>query len=179
MVQIQLGTIIDGLNKMLGTVGKPISDAWVNSFFELCSANPSLLYGNNTPEPGSIGNPIEVIRRMFNGGRWLNTFELPFFKETYLVSNQYDGWKMGGVKSQMGDKLGEIMKTGLSMDFPTTPVFAIDSMDKTGYDTENLTFSFYLINKSTEWLERNFRFLHAFYAGSQWLSLTGRIYKKS
>jgi hypothetical protein len=33
-----------------------------------------------------------------------------------------------------------------------------------------------LINKDDLWLERNFRFLTAFYAGTQWLQMTGRIY---
>ena len=114
---------------------------------------------------------------MFNGGRWLNTYELKFFKNTYLESLQYNNWTVGGIEQQMGEKLKKLMNDGLSMDFPTTPSFKISDMGATGYSEDNLSFSFYLINKSTDWLERNFKFLQAFYAGTQWLSLTGGFIK--
>lgn len=41
----------------------------------------------------------------------------------------------------------------------------------TGYDANSLSFDFYLINKNEDWLLKNFQFLHAFFAGTQWLQM--------
>lgn len=172
-----ISNFISGVFNFMGNVSAPLSAQSINALIERYSANPSLLYGNSSPAPDSIGNPIEMIRKMFNGGKWLNTYELPFFKNTYLEAKMYEQWTVGGIDQQMGDNLSKIAKDGLSIDFPTTPTFKIGDMGKAGYSSDSLHFSFYLINKSVEWLERNFRFLHAFYAGTQWLSLTGGFVK--
>lgn len=50
-----------------------------------------------------------------------------------------------------------------------SPTFRLPDIGNSGYD--EISFSFYLINKNNEWLERNFKFLHAFYAGTQWLQM--------
>ena len=72
--------------------------------------------------------------------------------------------------------LTKIAQDSMSIDFPTAPTFKLASLADTGYDSSGLSFDFYLINKDDLWLERNFRFLTAFYAGTQWLQMTGRIY---
>jgi hypothetical protein len=41
-----------------------------------------------------------------------------------------------------------------------------------------LKFSFFLINKDDSWLHKNFQFLHAFFAGTQWLQLPGGFIKR-
>lgn len=73
-----------------------------------------------------------------------------------------------------GENLSKIAQANLPIDYPTSPTFTLNAVGNTGYGT--IKFSFYLINKDDSWLERNFRFLTAFYAGTQWLQMTGRIY---
>lgn len=48
-----------------------------------------------------------------------------------------------------------------------------------GYDSSALSLSFYLINKDNQWLERNFRFLHAFFGGTQWVQFNAGFIKGS
>jgi hypothetical protein len=48
-----------------------------------------------------------------------------------------------------------------------------------GYDSGSLRLSFYLINKDNQWLERNFRFLHAFFGGTQWVQFNTGFIKGS
>jgi hypothetical protein len=78
--------------------------------------------------------------------------------------------------AHLTDGLKKIAQDSLSIDFPTAPTFKLESLANTGYGERGLNFDFYLINKDDLWLERNFRFLTAFYAGTQWLQMTGRIY---
>ena len=44
-------------------------------------------------------NPISWIQTLFNSGRWLNTYELPFYKDTYLTANQYGKWATGRIST--------------------------------------------------------------------------------
>ena len=87
-----------------------------------------------------------------------------------------------GLQGFFGDKkddkeiagtLQSIAKNNLSIDIPSAPTFGLNSVAAATFGT--LSIQFYLINKTTEWLDRNFKFLHAFYAGTQWLQMTGRI----
>lgn len=55
------------------------------------------------------------------------------------------------------------------MDFPTAPVFTLSNMGDTGY--KNISTSFFLINQNENWLNKNFQFLHALFAGTSWVQL--------
>ena len=63
-----ISNFISGVFNFIGNVSAPLSTQSINALIERYSANPSLLYGNSSPAPDSIGNPIEMIRKMFNGG---------------------------------------------------------------------------------------------------------------
>lgn len=43
----------------------------------------------------------------------------------------------------------------------------------------DLSFSFYLINQDDNWLHKNFEFLHAFFAGANWLQLPGGMIRRN
>ena len=62
-----------------------------------------------------------------------------------------------------------ISNTGIVTDFPITPTFQLENIADTGYP--ELTTSFYLLNTSSNDLEKNFAFLQAFFAGTQWYQL--------
>lgn len=74
----------------------------------------------------------------------------------------------------LGDSIQKIAAEQIAVDFPTAPTFNLNAVGQANYP--QITFEFYLINKDNYWLERNFRFLTAFYAGTQWLQMPGRIY---
>ena len=63
------------------------------------------------------------------------------------------------------------------------PVHFVDKMNPNDFDSKSepmvafvtrsdITLKFHLINKNDEWLSKNFEFMHALFAGSQWLTLT-------
>lgn len=73
--------------------GKAIAQ---NMMITRYSLDPSKLYGKNA-DLGDL-SPINTVRNMFKSGRWLNTYELPFFganSNTYLIANQFDKWQTG------------------------------------------------------------------------------------
>ena len=101
----------------------------------------------------------------------MNTYELPYYGNAYLQSKYADKWKAGDITKFLGKGLaGSDDQVGLKMfgiDFPSNPTFSI-TMDPT---RPPITTEFYLINKNTDWLIKNFKFLHAIYAGTNWLHL--------
>jgi hypothetical protein len=151
----------------------------INYYTKKYSLDPGLLYDNsrNKSSVEAASAPIWSVKNMFKSGRWLNTYELPFFGQsanTYLVADQYKNWKTGGISQAIGEDMQKLAQDQLSVDFPTSPTFNLQAVGSTNYP--QITIEFYLINKDNYWLERNFRFLTAFYAGTQWLQMTGRIY---
>jgi hypothetical protein len=62
-----------------------------------------------------------------------------------------------------------LQNSGLNINLPTQPIFKIDNLGNASYG--EFSTEFYLINKDDYWLSRNFRFLHAFFAGTQWVHL--------
>jgi hypothetical protein len=59
-------------------------------------------------------------------------------------------------------------QNGFGIDFPSNPKFNVD-MQSCGRD--DIKTEFYLVNTNTSWLKQNFKFIQAFYAGSEWLHL--------
>lgn len=76
-----------------------------------------------------------------------------------------------------GGDAPKFLKQKLSIDFPIAPTFQLQDIGNSGH--KEITMEFYLINKNNDWLERNFRFLQAFYAGTQWLQMDFGIIKGS
>lgn len=69
------------------------------------SINPAKLYDLSAVRAtGTNTNPVHWVQTMFNAGRWLNTYELPFFKNSYLESNQYTNWATGGLSQIVGTR---------------------------------------------------------------------------
>ena len=55
-------------------------------------------------------NPISQIYNLFQSGKWLNTYELPFFNDTYLESKSFKHWSTGNLESTVGDGGGNFAK---------------------------------------------------------------------
>jgi hypothetical protein len=152
-------------------LGKYVNKFTTNALIDRYSNNPKLLYDAESVS-GNV-HPMRLVKKMFENGYWLNTYELPFFGNTYLQSNNETKWTVGGLETLVKSKKAQdIIKETLSVDFPTQPTFQVGNMGTTGYET--IQVEFYLINRDTSWLKKNFQFLHAFYAGTQWVHMTGR-----
>lgn len=114
---------------------------------------------------------------MFQFGRWLNTYEIPFYGNQYLKSNTNGNWNTQGLAAKFGDTASKILKNTLSVDFPTQPAFNIGDVSSNTFGEINN--EFYLININDTYLDKNFRFLQAFFAGTQWLQLTFGVIQSS
>ena len=89
-----------GAAAALGVVGdfaKPATKFMTNVFIDRASKNPEkwLYYkrnrdaskikaGNDADVWDYIFDPVTKVRNMFRGGKWLNTYELPFFNNNFL-----------------------------------------------------------------------------------------------
>jgi len=83
-VLINLGSFV---GKAAGMIGKPFLK--LGSYFltkhlvNYYSKNTKDLYGTSDDQIRTrkyfTSDPIQVVQNMFNGGRWLNTYELPYF----------------------------------------------------------------------------------------------------
>lgn len=70
------------------------SKTWANYLLSDFSIMPENLYGLNATG-NKKNNPMHWIYTLFESGRWLNTYELPFFSDVYLQGNQYNNWSVG------------------------------------------------------------------------------------
>lgn len=110
----------------------------VNSFNYLTnyySAFPEDLYGIAS-NVISMVHPWYHILHLFSEGKWLNTYELPFFGDTYLEAQTADNWNTAGMAEALGSAsaggagniISSIAKHGVSLDFPLQPEFKLASL---------------------------------------------------
>lgn len=86
--------IADNITKILaGTIGEAISKNTENVLAELIAQNPDSLF-NYAESEYKAANPLTSVFKLFPNGRWLNTYELPYFGNVYLEANQYDKWSV-------------------------------------------------------------------------------------
>lgn len=80
-------------------ITKKAGSAAINWMTRYYSVNPEKLYDSTNAETKGLHNatsaPINWVKNMFDSGKWLNTYELPFFNNTYLEANQFDKWQTG------------------------------------------------------------------------------------
>ena len=127
-----------------------------NVLTQTYSINPAALYqiNGNSTSLGFFGdltkkilnglgvqnNPIQQIIHLFQTGKWLNTYELPFFnKNTYLQSDTYQNWSVGNLASTFETQMKagqdnilhnatEFMKEGFTIDMPAYPMFQLNDI---------------------------------------------------
>ena len=73
--------------------------------------------------------------------------------------------------------MATMAKQKLSMDIPTNPTFSIPSIGQSVLDP--IKFDFVLLNMNNNALKKNFEFLHALFAGTQWLQFPGGTIKST
>ena len=77
----------------------------------------------------------------------------------------------------MEESLATMAKQKLSMDIPTNPTFSIPTIGNSVLDP--IQFDFVLLNMDNNALKKNFEFLHALFAGTQWLQFPGGTIKST
>ena len=165
--------VINTVFNIAGKVVQMTNDALTNILAMRYSINPALLYGDNgnaSKSPNGKMDPIKIYRNLFQAGNWLNTYEVPYFNENYIEADLTSCWQLGNSQADTGKQLKAITE-GIGADYPTKPIFSIGNINnqvKQGISTQ-----FYLINKSDIWLHKNFKFLHALFAGTTWVHMTG------
>lgn len=161
-----------------------VSNFFKNLAIQEYSENPDKLYAD-IEEGGTTDtytNPFEAVKRLYVQGVFMHTFEIPFLPSapfSYVKANSSvstfataGGGGMGGVidfmkqtaskvKSDGAKKMSESM-AGLFKNIPATPTYE----EKLPYDNDQITTKFYLINKNSQYLVRNYRFLQALSAGA-------------
>ena len=178
---ISPGDILNGLGEfiskvvlsMFGFAGEPILTGGgkliTNAFINKYAKNTRQIYTDAATRGGPkyfTSDPIKIIQNMFMAGRWLNTYEIPYFGGQYLKANYSQNWQLGDSAGFLGSGFSNMTKM-MGIDFPSNPKFKAD-MSK---GRENIEVEFYLLNTDNNWLKRNFQFLNAIYAGTNWLHL--------
>ena len=139
------------------------------------SEHPEQLY--NAQQYAKKINPMYYIERLFNKGRWLNTFELPFVansqvKNDYLkLATDPGSWNIGGLTDKSGNEgmSNVILHDRISISLPASPTFSVSNPHQATMGPIEL--DFFIINKDDQYLDKNFQFMQALFAGTQWLSM--------
>lgn len=171
----KLAAVGEAVGKIGGNVAVAIArNSIVNGFIEEYSKDPNKLYNMQFSGASSgtrkrhyfTPDPVQQIQNMFNGGRWLNTFEIPYWGNAYL-KGQYSGdWQFGAIQAAVGKGLGEMIEN-FGVDYPANPKFKT----KMSSTRDPLKSEFYLINSSSAWLRKNFEFIQAIFAGTSWIHM--------
>ena len=152
---------------MLGTVGalaKQVGEVALYAGATSKNNDTQNEYKNN---PGKVvGLPIDFVKKLF-AGTYINSFQIPFFNDTYLKANTIGNWSAGGAAQALGEKAAEIVKQSMNIDFPTTPTWQISDTAT----RDDITVEYYLINNTTDNLNRNFRFLNSIISGAYWVQM--------
>lgn len=119
-------------------------------------------------------NPIKQLYKFFTHGKWLNTYQVPYFPDSdnilYLKSNNAGKWDVdAGLEKIIGKTISNKIQERTHMQYPVTPIF--NSGDNKSNVFDSVTTTFYLINDCEQNLVKNFKFLHSLFAGTQWILL--------
>lgn len=171
--------IINKAINVIGDAAETAKPAITNYLTTRYSINPALLYGNDgdaSKSPAGNFDPINLYRKLFHAGNWLNTYQVPYFSNDYLDAKLASKWTLGNSEKDLGSSLKSVA-TGFGADYPTRPTFELGNINNTC--RSNVSTEFYLINKNQLWLHKNFQFLHAIFAGANWIHMTAGIVKSS
>lgn len=146
-----------------------------NEKLDVIGKAPQRLYGEENYN--SAMNPMYYVEHLFNNGTWLNTYELPFIenekvKTDYLKNSVDPGtWSIGGLTDVLeeGGFTEQVLQNRISLSLPTSPTFNVENPHNATMG--NIKINFYLINKDDFYLAKNFQFMQALFAGTQWLAM--------
>lgn len=138
------------------------------------SKNPSKLYDKNGLFSSvALINPTAAVNKMFLDGVWLHTYTIPLLskQQFQLIASMpmFAALDGGGSLKQLltnlvpstKEKSADKKLNNMFSTIPSTPAFTPKLSARNKISTE-----FYLINKNSVYLVRNYRFLMAFAAGT-------------
>lgn len=153
---------VPGISQLLQTSLSPI-----NSISQSVGANflnaKADEYSSSRTEADKLLD-ISDIEKLIDGPV-VATYEIPFFNDTYLRSNNRDGWSIGSAIDSAG-QLTDIINDGFQLNILKTPQWQNQSDGGLDWEVE-----FHLINDTVDNLQKNFQFIHAFYPSTQWIRM--------
>ena len=175
-VIIDLGKLIDGateailatlpggqsntLAKVLVALGKGAAGSVGGSSVDTLLMQKYLTNANSPFEDG-----LSRVKNLFPGDV-LYTYQFPYHDTMQIEADTTAGWSNLGSTRFFGKGISEAVKSGFNVDFPTTPQWTLT--DQKG---SSFTFTFDLINDTSENTANNWKMLHAFTAGCFWLQM--------
>jgi hypothetical protein len=153
---------IPGISQLLQTSLSPINSVSqaVGSNFLNSKADE---YSSSTTKADELLD-ISDLEKLIEGPV-VATYEIPFFNETYLRSNNRDGWSIGSAMDNAG-QFTDIVNDGFQLNILKTPQWQNQSNDGLDWEVE-----FYLINDDLDSLQKNFQFIHALFPSTQWVRM--------
>lgn len=176
--QFSNGNVANFVLNIGAKIGQQGAIQYYNEQLSALSQNPDSLYNEVNDDKGT--NPMYFVERLFSRGKWLNTYQLPFVAggkvlTNYLPDVKGGEWNIGGLADHLNSSnngqslVQKVLQNKISLNIPTSPTFNMNNATQSTYDS--FTIDFYLINKSDHYLGKNFEFLHALFAGTQWLTM--------
>lgn len=168
---LQLGSQMFKDTSIIKSVGNMLG----NQAIRLYSKEPHKLYDRDgITSHVALINPTAAVNKMFLDGVWLHTYTIPLINRQMFKlissSKMYGDLKGGGGELA---SLSETFSAGKKQDgsnfdknnmfstLPSTPKFTPNLQAR-----NQITTDFYLINKNSVYLTRNYRFLTAFAVGT-------------
>lgn len=156
-----IGTI-QGVSQVLDTVLNPInalSQYYGYQYLNSVAAE----YSSNTSKADKLLDISDIENLM--EGDIINSYEIPFFSDIYLRSNNKDNWTTGSAMESAG-KMAEILNDGFQMNILKTPQWQNSSEEGLNWETE-----FYLYNATVKDLQKNFTFINSIFPSTQWVRM--------
>lgn len=164
-----------GMKNLFTAGANHLVEKMYNDKLQQIGNRPEKLYAEENYEDKT--NPMYYVEHLFNNGTWLNTYELPFVdngqvKTDYLKNSTDPGkWDIGGLTDGLGEDslVQTVLTKKITLSLPTSPTFQLNNPHNATMGDFNI--SFYLINKDDFYLDKNFQFMQALFAGTQWLNM--------
>ena len=111
----------------IGPIVKIGSKYITEHFMKEAADDPDSLYGKTHKYKRFTSDPVQTVRNMFMGGKWLNTFEIPYYGNLYLQADYKKNWEIGGVDGAgaLGSGVGGLVKK-FGIDYPGNPRFSVE-----------------------------------------------------
>ncbi len=93
------------------------------------------------------------------------SYEIPFFNDSYMKSNNRDGWSIGSAIDSLGP-FTDVINDGFQLNMLKTPQWQNTNSEGMDWEVE-----FFLINNDLDSLQQNFQFINALYPSSQWVRM--------
>lgn len=102
-------------------------------------------------------------------GDWVGQYDIPYFGQEFIQAGSASQWSMGNVADEH-----KLLQDDSMVNVQDIPIWKYTA---TGDNPINLKNKFFLLNEDLDSLQKNFKFLMSFCAGSFWVQSTTNTYR--